>query len=136
VELTRHLAEQAGIAPNTHRPLPPDVAKAIETLVAELRSTPFRAPEADRLRELRLGTRELAAAVRTGALIRITDGIVLLPGSLEQAATLLGRLTRPFTLSEARQTLNTTRRVAVPLMERLDTLGITRRAPDGTRTVR
>jgi selenocysteine-specific elongation factor len=47
----------------------------------------------------------------------------------------LAALDRPFTLSEARQALDTTRRVAVPLLELLDRRGVTRRGPDDRRTV-
>jgi selenocysteine-specific elongation factor len=136
VELTRQLAGRAGVRTEAARALPDPVAWAVETLVRELRAAPFRAPEAERLRELGLGTRELAAAVRTGALVRVADGVVLVPGAFERAAEILGEFGRPFTLSEARQALDTTRRVAVPLMERLDALGVTRRAADGTRTLR
>jgi selenocysteine-specific elongation factor len=47
----------------------------------------------------------------------------------------LAGLPQPFTLSQARQALGTTRRVAVPLLELLDARGLTRRRPDATRTV-
>jgi selenocysteine-specific elongation factor len=47
----------------------------------------------------------------------------------------LSELPQPFTLSEARQALNTTRRVAVPLLELLDKTGVTRRQADDRRTV-
>jgi selenocysteine-specific elongation factor len=49
--------------------------------------------------------------------------------------TVLARLPQPFTLSDARQALATTRRVAVPLLEMLDRRGATRRLPDGRRTI-
>ena len=49
---------------------------------------------------------------------------------------MLAGLPQPFTLSEARQALDTTRRVAVPLLELLDRAGATRRLPDDRRTVR
>lgn len=39
----------------------------------------------------------------------------------------------PFIVSEARTTLGTTRRVAVPLLEQLDRRGVTRRRPDDRR---
>ncbi|WP_216592346.1 SelB domain-containing protein, partial [Verrucosispora sioxanthis] len=42
---------------------------------------------------------------------------------------------QPFTLSAARQALDTTRRVAVPLLELLDRRGLTRRLPDDARVV-
>jgi selenocysteine-specific elongation factor len=48
----------------------------------------------------------------------------------------LADLPEPFTLSEARRALGTTRRVAVPLLELLDRRGITARLPDDTRRLR
>ena len=61
--------------------LPAPVALAVRRLGAELSASPFLAPEAGRLAELGLGPRELAAAVRAGGLLRVADGIVLLPGA-------------------------------------------------------
>jgi selenocysteine-specific elongation factor len=47
----------------------------------------------------------------------------------------LAGLPQPFTVSEARRALGTTRRVAVPLLEQLDARRATRRGDDGTRVV-
>ena len=110
--------------------LPAPVARAVERLSAELSAHPFQAPEAGRLAELGLGSREVAAAVRAGRLLRVTDGIVLLPGSDVRAAELLSRLPQPFTVSQARRALDTSRRVAVPLLEHLDRSGLTRRVDE------
>ncbi|MFF4417832.1 SelB C-terminal domain-containing protein [Streptosporangium sp. NPDC001559] len=107
--------------------LPEPVARAVSRLRAELSARPFLAPEAGRLAELGLGPRELAAAVRAGMLLRIAEGIVLLPGADTAAARLLARLPQPFTVSQARQALDTSRRVAVPLLEHLDRGGLTER---------
>jgi selenocysteine-specific elongation factor len=107
--------------------LPERVAQAVERLRGELAARPFQAPEAGRLAELGLGPRELAAAVRAGSLLRVGDGIVLLPGADARAAELLSRLPQPFTVSQARRALDTTRRVAVPLLEHLDRAGLTER---------
>lgn len=115
--------------------LPARVDKAVRTVEEWLTAEPFRAPEADELAELGLGARELAAAVRAGRLTRIADGVVLGPDALERAATILASLPQPFTVSDARRALGTTRRVAVPLLERLDARRVTRRAGDGTRTL-
>ena len=115
--------------------LPPRVDKAIRTVEEWLAADPFRAPEADELADLKLGTRELAAAVRAGRLTRIADGVVLGPDVFDRAAAVLKTLPQPFTVSEAKRALGTTRRVAVPLVEQLDARRITRRADDGTRTV-
>ncbi|NUW42047.1 SelB domain-containing protein [Nonomuraea rhodomycinica] len=110
--------------------LPQPVAGAVERLRRELAARPFHAPEAARLAELGLGARELAAAVRAGALLRVGEGVVLLPGADRRAAEVLGRLPQPFTVSQARQALGTSRRVAVPLLEHLDRAGLTERLDD------
>ncbi|KXK59038.1 translation elongation factor [Micromonospora rosaria] len=115
--------------------LPEPVARAVARLRADLVDRPFRAPEAERLTELGLGPREIAAAVRAGALLRLAGSVVLLPGAVDEAARVLAALPQPFTLSAARQALDTTRRVAVPLLEVLDGRGVTRRHPDDTRSV-
>src|SRR5699024_7233476 len=115
--------------------LPPWVERAVRDIVGELRSEPFRAPEADRLAALGLGQRELAAAARAGWLLRLSDGVVLAPEALARARSLLAELGEPFTVSQARRALGTTRRVAVPLLERLDAEGITTRLTDTTRTL-
>jgi len=115
--------------------VPEPIRRALAALDTDLRDRPFHAPDAARLKDLGLGPRELAAAVRAGALVRIADGIVLPPSAVEKAVAVLRAVPQPFTLSEARQALDTTRRVAVPLLELLDRRGATVRAPDDRRTV-
>lgn len=104
-------------------------------LEARLRAEPFHAPEADELSALRLGVRELAAAERAGRVLRLRDGVVLLPTAPALAMRELARLEQPFTTSQARQALDTTRRVAIPLLEHLDARGWTRRLDAGHREV-
>ena len=72
---------------------------------------PFRAPEADELRALGLGRRELAAAVRLGRLTAIAEGVVLGPDVAERAVEELRRVPQPFSVWEARTALGSTRRV-------------------------
>lgn len=107
----------------------------VAVLEARLRSQPFLAPEADDLAGLRLGVRELAAAERAGRLLRLRDGVVLLPTAPALAMRELARLPQPFTTSQARQALGTSRRVAIPLLEHLDARGWTRRLDAGHREV-
>ncbi len=116
--------------------LPPQLQAAVETIRSDLRSNPYLAPDSARLRELRLGQRQLAAAVRAGYLLRVSPEVYLLPGADELAARILADLPQPFTLSQARQALRTTRRVAVPLLEMLDRLGHTQRLDETQRRVR
>ncbi|MEV6630271.1 selenocysteine-specific translation elongation factor [Actinoplanes sp. NPDC051470] len=115
--------------------LPAPVAQAVALIRADLAENPFAAPEAARLAEVGLGPRQIAAAVRTGALLRLGDAVVLAPDAVEAAARALATIPQPFTLSDARKALNTTRRVAVPLLELLDKRGHTRRLPDDRRVL-
>ncbi|MEH1014746.1 selenocysteine-specific translation elongation factor [Micromonospora sp. CPCC 206060] len=115
--------------------LPEPVARAVDRIRVEFAGRPFRAPEAERLTALGLGPREIGAAVRAGALLRLAEQVVLLPEAVDQAVRVLAGLPQPFTLSTARQALDTTRRVAVPLLELLDRQGATRRLPDDARVV-
>src|SRR5699024_978848 len=96
---------------NDEHVLPAGVERAVREVAAELSTEPFRAPEAERLGELGLGPRELAAAARAGWLLRLADGVVVAPEALEHAQRLLAELAQPFTVSQARKALGTTRRV-------------------------
>ena len=103
---------------------------------ADLAGAPWSAPDAGRLAELGLGRKELAAAVRAGVLLRVAEGVYLLPGADAGAAAVLAGLEQPFPMSGARQALGTSRRVAVPLLELLDARGLTERLPGDLRRVR
>ena len=129
LELAQGLVRRPGAG------LPEEVERGVELVERRLAAEPFRAPEADDLARWGLGTRELAAAVRAGRLIRIAEAVVLGPDALERAVGVLSGLRRPFTVSEARCALGTTRRIAVPLLERLDAMRATRRHLDGTRSI-
>jgi selenocysteine-specific elongation factor len=74
--------------------------------------------------------------VKAGRLLRLAPGIVLLPGADRLATTWLTELPQPFTASEARERLRTSRRVVLPLLDHLDRSGLTRRLPDDRRVVR
>ncbi len=111
--------------------LPASVRAAMDTLRADLEREPFAAPEAARLAELGLGPRQVASLVKAGELLRIADGVVLLPGADARAVGVLAGLGSDFSLSTARQALGTSRRVAVPLLELLARTGRTVRTEDG-----
>ncbi|MGH3342257.1 MAG: selenocysteine-specific translation elongation factor [Carbonactinosporaceae bacterium] len=117
--------------------LPAHAQQGIDAIRRDLAAAPFNAPDANRLAALGLTPRYLAAAAEAGALLRVADGVFLLPGADESAAGVLAGLDQPFTASEARQALGTSRRVAVPLLELLDARGYTRRLDEaGRRRVR
>ena len=62
--------------------------------------------------------------------------IVLAPGADKEAVRLLGQLPQPFTTSQARQALRTSRRVVIPLLEYLDRARVTERMPGDLRRLR
>jgi selenocysteine-specific elongation factor len=132
----RLVVRDGRVVPAGEVAVPVELRAAVAAVRADLAADPYAAPDAHRLAELGLGRRELAAAVRAGALLRVAEGIYLLPGADDRAAARLARVPQPFTLSEARQALDTTRRVAVPLLELLDRRALTERLPDDRRRVR
>ncbi len=117
---------EAAIAPG----LPRDVAAAVDRIRADLSVRPFCAPEAARLAEVGLHRTAVGAAIRAGALLKIAEGLVLMPGADTTAAAVLAALPQPFTASEARQALGSTRRTVIPLLEHLDRCGYTKRLDD------
>jgi selenocysteine-specific elongation factor len=116
--------------------LPPAIAAAVQTVLDDLAREPFAAPDAERLRALGLDAKALATAARAGLLLRVADLVVLAPDAAEQAAAVLAELDQPFTTSQARQALRTSRRVAIPLLEYLDRARIAERLPGDLRRIR
>lgn len=105
----------------------------LDKLLARLQDEPFAAPDAEELADLGLGREELAHATRSSLLLRLTEGVYVAADAAERAVAVLATLDAPFTVSEARQALATSRRVVVPLLEHLDAARRTRRLDDGRR---
>jgi selenocysteine-specific elongation factor len=116
--------------------LPPRIAAAVRQVLEDLAANPFGAPDTERLRELGLDAKAIAAAARGGLLLRVADLVVLAPGADTEAASVLAALDQPFTTSQARQALRTSRRVAIPLLEYLDRARVTERLPGDLRRLR
>lgn len=108
----------------------------LESLRAWWAEGAFRAPDQEQLRALGLDDRALAVLARDGAVLALGGGIVLAPGADRDAVAVLGDLAQPFTVSEARRALDTTRRVVLPLLAQLDRAGLTLRLADDRRRVR
>jgi selenocysteine-specific elongation factor len=67
--------------------------------------------------------------------VRIAEGVYVGPAAVDRAVAALRALPQPFTVSAARQALDSTRRVVVPLLEHLDAARLTHRLPNGSRSV-
>ncbi|MGV9313780.1 SelB domain-containing protein [Streptomyces sp. NPDC003691] len=117
-------------------PLPAAARALVARLEAALGRGELLAPTPAELAALGVGRRDLALAVRTGRLVRLSDTVHMAAGAPEHAAEALTPFSEhPFTVSEARIRWNVPRRIALPLIEHLDRTGITRRGPDDRRTL-
>ncbi len=126
------------VTPAATAALPPAAQAAYESIATRLRARPFDAPDANELAAAGMTVPILAAAVRQGLLLRLSTPsapVVLLPDAPDQAVRLLAELPAPFTVSDARGALETSRRVAVPLLEHLDATRRTRRVDATGRVV-
>jgi selenocysteine-specific elongation factor len=106
--------------------------RALDDVRRRLEADPLAAPDVPELVEAGLTTAILAAAAKAGLVLRLAGDVILHPSAPDAAIAVIATLPQPFTLSEARQALNTTRKVAVPLLEHLDAIGRTVRV-DGAR---
>jgi selenocysteine-specific elongation factor len=142
-ELVEPLAQAAKLQMRAGRvsgvdALPPAAQAAVDQLVTRLRADPFDAPDAGDLAAAGMTPQMLAAAERHGLLLRLvgnTGPVVLLPNAPDEALARLAALGSPFTVSDARGVLGTSRRIAVPLLEHLDATRRTRRVDATTRVV-
>ena len=116
--------------------LPARLQRALATVRDDLATAPFAAPDAGRLRELGLGEREVLSLHRRGDLLHVGSSIVLMPDAPDEAVRRLAALPQPFTTSQARQALETSRRVVMPLLAHLDRTSRTVRLADDRRRLR
>lgn len=116
--------------------LPQELLAALAALREELDRSPFAAPTAGRLAELGLDLDALARLDRHGLLLRLDGSVVLLPDAPGHAVDRLKQLPQPFSVSEARQALESSRRVIMPLMSYMDRAGVTVRLADDRRRIR
>lgn len=141
-ELVAQLARDAGLeVAGGYVQLPgarADLGAAEAGLAAieqRLATDPFAAPEQEELQAAGLGPKQVAAAVRLGRVLDLGGQVLVAPRAPVEAMRALAALPQPFTTSQARQALGTTRRVAIPLLTELDRRGWTRRLDDAHREV-
>jgi selenocysteine-specific elongation factor len=116
------LAEHADAADTARR-------QRAQAVVAALAASPFAPPDLDETaRQHGLDHRELAALVGSGAVVR-RGAVAFAASAITQAAAVVRELyasSGPFTAAEAKAAWGTTRRYAIPLLEHLDAIGVTR----------
>lgn len=113
----------------------PHIQDALREYRERLEADPFDAPDATELAKAGITARIMAAAERAGYFLRLQGGILVHPNAVEISSQRLMSLSQPFTMSAARDALGTTRRIAMPLLEHLDEIGVSRRVDDDFRRV-
>jgi selenocysteine-specific elongation factor len=118
----------------SHRPaLPPNLQAAGNRIRAALAAKPFDPPARRELAPDSNAQQALRFLRESGEVVELNDDVVLLAGQFARAkSTIMKRLREggAATPSDLRQLLSTTRRVMIPLLERLDREGVTERQGD------
>jgi selenocysteine-specific elongation factor len=134
--LPDHLVAAGQLVRTTHGVSLPEHAAAVagarrsraDAVVAALAAAPFAPPDLDEVAaELGLDHRERAALVGSGRVVRCGP-VAFARSAVDRAEAIVRDLearTGPFTASQAREALGTTRRYAIPLLEHLDRIGVT-----------
>jgi selenocysteine-specific elongation factor len=122
------------IARASHRPsLPPEIVPAAEKIRAALAEKPFDPPSRKDLSQDRHFQQALRFLIGNGEVVEVAPEVVLLRESLEQMEAQVVELISkngPSTVSQLRETLQSSRRVIVPFLEYLDRTGVTQRSGD------
>jgi selenocysteine-specific elongation factor len=122
------------IARTSHRPLLPAELQAVERKIREaLSGRPFDPPPRREIETDRHAQQVLRFLTETGDLSEIGPDVVLLRENFEhmkhEVADFIAR-NGPATVSELRKALESSRRIMVPFLEKLDRDGVTRRMGD------
>ncbi len=134
-DLTRSGFVQAGdrIKRATHQlSLPPHLQPAGVRLRAALAAKPLDPPSRKELAPDALSQQALRFLINSGEAVELDPQIALSNRAFAQALDTIRKVLakQPATVSEIRQALGASRRVVVPLLEKLDRDGITRREGD------
>lgn len=135
-DLCRDGFVQAGttIRRTSHKPaLPPELLAAGSKLRTLLSSKPSEPPSRKELAPDKMSQQALRFLLQTGEAIELSAEVVLLADAFAQATTNIKQHIRengPATVSELKQAVGASRRIVIPLLERLDRNGITRRDGD------
>jgi selenocysteine-specific elongation factor len=124
----------SAIARISHRPILPAELQAVERKIREaLSGRPFDPPPRRQIETDRHAQQVLRFLTETGDLSEIGSDVVLLRENFErmkhEVANFIAR-NGPATVSELRKALESSRRIMVPFLEKLDREGFTRRSGD------
>jgi selenocysteine-specific elongation factor len=128
------LRKASVIARMSHRPTLPVHVQPVEKRIREaLNGQPFDPPSRKAIESDPQARQVVRFLIENGDMIELTLDVLLLRESFEcmksQVTEFISK-NGPSTVSQLRQALGSSRRVMVPLLERLDRDGVTRRAAD------
>jgi selenocysteine-specific elongation factor len=118
--------------------LPPPLQAAAAKLRTTLAAKPFDPPSRKQLAPDSFSQQALRFLIETGEIVEINAEVVMVAESLKRMTELIRQYIRnngPATVSDLRQAVGCSRRIIVPLLERLDRDGVTTRNGD-VRTLR
>jgi selenocysteine-specific elongation factor len=135
-DLCRESCVQSGttIRRTSHRlELPAELQAAGVTLRGALSAKPSEPPSRKELTPDRMAQQALRFLLETGEAVEISPEVVLLAEAYARAVGDIRRFLRVHgsaTVSELRQAVGASRRIVIPLLEKLDREGVTRREGD------
>jgi selenocysteine-specific elongation factor len=122
------------VARTSHRPTLPTHVQPVEKKIREeLSKQPFDPPSRKAIESGPQARQVVRFLIENGEVIEIAPDVMLLRESFEQMKSKVAEFVSkngPATVSDLRQALGSSRRVTVPLLERLDREGFTRRVGD------
>jgi selenocysteine-specific elongation factor len=125
------------IARTSHRPTLPVHVQPVEKRIREaLTGQPFDPPSRKAIESDPQARQVVRFLIENGDVTELALGVVLLRESFERMKSQVAEFISkngPATVSELRQALGSSRRVMVPLLERLDREGVTTRSGDKRR---
>ena len=113
--------------------IPPELKKEADTILKTLASEQLNAPNKKELAPTPAAQRALAFLIRVGKVISLDERTVLDLPSFDLASDKIEEHLTEYksaTASDLRQLLGTSRRITMPLLEHLDSVGLTRRDGD------
>jgi len=124
----------SAVARDSHRPTLPVAFQPIEKRIREaLTQQPFDPPSRKAIESDPQARQVVHFLIENGDVIELAPDVVLLRNSFERMKSQVTEFISkngPATVSQLRQSLGSSRRIMVPLVERLDRDGVTRRVGD------
>jgi selenocysteine-specific elongation factor len=136
VDLFRGDFVRAGsaIAKRSHRAsLPPELKTAADKIRAALTTKPFDPPSRKEFLKSEQNRKALRFLIENGEIIEVSDELVLSRHSLDKMQAAIADFISSHgaaTASQLRETIGTSRRVIIPVLEYFDRKGVTRRVGD------